>query len=151
MAKLRNLKIENEVLAGVNADDAAEISITITSDVTAENNKFTSGAEVTLAANVTAEGNKSLTYEWYKGEDKLDGETTDTLTITVGNDTKGGYKCKVIATYDDNGNKEKESDVFTIDIAETPTPDPTPSDPTEPMVGSRTLSEHLRMRLLGYI
>nr|DAI56986.1 MAG TPA: PKD-like domain [Caudoviricetes sp.] len=148
MAKLRNLKIENEALAGVNVDDAAEISITITSSVTAENNKFTDGAEVTLTANVTAEGNKSLTYAWFKGSEQVG--TANPLTITVGNDTKGDYKCKVTVTYDD-GNKEKESDVFTIDIAETPTPGPTPSKPTETMVGNRTLSEHLRMRLLGYI
>lgn len=147
MAKLRNLKIENEALAGVNVGDAAEISITITSDVTAENNKFTSGDKVVLTANVTAEGNKNLTYEWYKGEDKLDGETTDTLTITVGNDTKGGYKCKVIATYDD-GNKEKESDVFTVDVADSSS---SGGSIETPMIGGRPLSEHLRMRLLGYI
>lgn len=145
MAKLRNLKIENEALAGINA---AEISITITSNVTAENNTFTDGAEVTLTANVTAEGNKSLTYAWFKGSEQVG--TANPLTITVGNDTKGDYKCKVTATYDD-GSKEKESDVFTINVAETPTPGPTPSDPAEPMIGGRKLSEHLRMRLLGYI
>lgn len=147
MAKLRNLKIENEALAGVNVDDAAEISITITSSISAAGNKFTSGDKVVLTANVTAEGNKNLTYEWYKGEDKLDGETTDTLTITVGNDTKGGYKCKVIATYDDD-NKEKESDVFTVDVADSSS---SGGSTETPMIGGRTLSEHLRMRLLGYI
>lgn len=149
MAKLRNLKIENEALAGVNVADAAEISITITSDITAENNKFTPDAVVTLTANVTADGNKNLTYVWFKGSEQVG--TAQTLTITVGNDTKGDYKCKVTATYDD-GDKEKESDVFTIDIDVTdPTPGPTPSDPAEPMIGGRKLSEHLRMRLLGYI
>lgn len=84
MAKLRNLKIENEALAGINAADAAEISVEITSTETAENNKFTPNADVTLTANVTAGGSSS-----------------------------GGSN--------------------------------------EPMVGNRTLSEHLRMRLLGYI
>lgn len=148
MAKLRNLNIENEALAGVNVADAAEISITITSNVPAVDNKFTSGVDVTLTANVTAEGNKGLTYTWFKGSEQVG--TANPLTITVGNDTKGDYKCKVTATYDD-GSKEKESDAFTINVAETPTPGPTPSDPAEPMVGNRTLSEHLRMRLLGYI
>lgn len=146
MAKLRNLKIENEALAGVNVDDAAEISITITSSVTAENNKFTDGAEVTLTANVTADGNTNLTYAWFKGNEPVG--TAKTLTITVSNDTKGDYKCKVTATYDDGGNKEKESDAFTIDVAE----DSSSGGSTEtPMIGGRTLSEHLRMRLLGYI
>lgn len=145
MAKLRNLKIENEALAGVNAADAAaEISITITSNVPAENNTFTDGAEVTLTANVTAEGNKSLTYAWFKGSEQVG--TVNPLTITVGNDTKGDYKCKVTATYDD-GSKEKESDVFTVDIAE----DSPSGDSNKTMIGNRTLSEHLRMRLLGYI
>lgn len=144
MAKLRNLKIENEALAGVNVADAAEISITITSDVTAEGNKFTSGADVTLTANVTADGNNELTYVWFNGDKQVG--TDKTLTITVGEDTKGAYKCKVTAVYDD-GNKEKESDVFTIDIAE----DSPSEDSNETMVGNRTLSEHLRMRLLGYI
>lgn len=144
MAKLRNLKIENEALAGINVADAAEISITITSSVTAENNKFTPNADVTLTANVTADGNNSLTYAWFKGSEQVG--AAETITITVGESTKGDYKCKVTAVYDD-GNKEKESDVFTIDIAES-----SPSGgSTEPMVGNRTLSEHLRMRLLGYI
>lgn len=145
MAKLRNLKIENEALAGVNIDDAAEISITITSSVTAENNKFTPNADVTLTANVTAEGNKSLTYAWFKGDEQVG--TADKLTIKVGEDTKGDYKCKVTATYDD-GNKEKESDVFTIDVADSSS---SGGSTETTMVGSRTLSEHLRMRLLGYI
>lgn len=142
MAKLRNLKIENEVLAGVNVADAAEISITITSNVPAVDNKFTSGVDVTLTANVTADGNSKLAYEWFKGVEQAG--TTNPLAITVGEDTKGDYKCKVTATYDD-GDKEKESDVFTIDIAE----DSPSEDGTK--VGNRTLSEHLRMRLLGYI
>lgn len=147
MAKLRNLNIENEALAGVNVADAAEISITITSDVPAEGNKFTSGADVTLTANVTADGNKSLAYAWFKGDEQKG--TAKTLTIKVGEDTKGYYKCKVTATYDD-GTKEKESDVFTIDIAEDSPSEDSPSE-DETMVGNRTLSEHLRMRLLGYI
>lgn len=142
MAKLRNLKIENEALAGVNVADAAEISITITSNVPAVDNKFTDGAEVTLTANVTADGNSKLAYEWFKGVEQVG--TTNPLAITVGNDTKGDYKCKVTATYDD-GDKSKDSDIFTIDIAE----DPPSEDETK--VGNRTLSEHLRMRLLGYI
>ena len=145
MAKLRNLKIENEVLAGVNVADAAEISITITSSVSAVNNKFTPNAVVTLSANVTADGNKELAYTWYKGVEQKG--TDKTLTITVSDDTKGDYKCKVTATYDDDGIKEKESDVFTIDIAE----DSPSEDSNETKVGNRTLSEHLRMRLLGYI
>jgi hypothetical protein len=148
MAKLRNLKIENEALAGVNVADAAEISITITSDVPAVDNKFTSGADVTLTANVTADGNKSLAYTWFKGDEQKG--TAKTLTIKVGKDTKGGYKCKVTATYDDDGTKEKESNVFTIDIAEDSPSEDSPSE-DETKVGNRTLSEHLRMRLLGYI
>ena len=143
MAKLRNLNIENEALAGVNVADAAEISITITSNVSAVDNKFTPNADVTLTANVTADGNKSLAYAWFKGDEQEEA-AEKTLTIKVGKDTKGNYKCKVTATYDD-GTKEKESDVFTIDIAED-----SPSE-DETMVGNRTLSEHLRMRLLGYI
>lgn len=149
MAKLRNLKIENEALAGVNVADAAEISITITSNVSAIDNKFTDGAEVTLTANVTADGNKSLAYAWFKGDEQEEA-AEKTLTITVGNGTKGDYKCKVTATYDDDGTKEKESDVFTIDIAEDPPSEDSPSE-DETKVGNRTLSEHLRMRLLGYI
>lgn len=149
MAKLRNLKIENEALAGVNVADAAEISITITSNVPAIDNKFTDGAEVTLTANVAADGNKSLAYAWFKGDEQEEA-AEKTLTITVGNDTKGDYKCKVTATYDDDGTKEKESDVFTIDIAEDPPSEDSPSE-DETKVGNRTLSEHLRMRLLGYI
>lgn len=145
MAKLRNLKIENEALAGINVADAAEISITITSDVTAENNKFTDGAEVTLTANVTADGSNSIEYVWYKGSEQVG--TAKTLTITVGNDTKGDYKCKATAKYD-NGDKEKESDVFTIDVADSSS---SGGSTETTMVGSRTLSEHLRMRLLGYI
>lgn len=144
MAKLRNLKIENEALAGVNVADAAEISITITSTASAVDNKFTSGADVTLTANVTADGSNSLAYAWFKGDEQKEA-AEKTLTIKVGKDTKGDYKCKVTATYDDDGTKEKESDVFTIDIAE----DPPSEDETK--VGNRTLSEHLRMRLLGYI
>lgn len=147
MAKLRNLKIENEALAGVNVTDAAEISITITSNVSAVDNKFTDGAEVTLTANVTADGNSKLAYEWFKGVEQVG--TTNPLAITVGNDTKGDYKCKVTATYDD-GDKSKDSDIFTIDIAEDPPSEDSPSE-DETKVGNRTLSEHLRMRLLGYI
>lgn len=147
MAKLRNLKIENEALAGVNVADAAEISITITSNVSAVDNKFTDGAEVTLTANVTADGNSKLAYEWFKGVEQVG--TTNPLAITVGNDTKGDYKCKVTATYDD-GDKSKDSDIFTIDIAEDPPSEDSPSE-DETKVGNRTLSEHLRMRLLGYI
>nr|DAT07253.1 MAG TPA: capsid vertex protein [Caudoviricetes sp.] len=147
MAKLRNLKIENEALAGVNVADAAEISITITSNVSAVDNKFTDGAEVTLTANVTADGNSKLAYEWFKGVEQVG--TTNPLAITVGNDTKGDYKCKVTATYDD-GDKSKDSDIFTIDIAEDPPSEVSPSE-DETKVGNRTLSEHLRMRLLGYI
>lgn len=148
MAKLRNLNIENEALAGVNAADAAEISITITSTVSAEGNKFKPNTDVTLTANVTADGNKKLAYEWFKGGGQVG--TEKTLTIKVGEDTKGNYKCKVTATYDDDGTKEKESDVFTIDIAEDPPSEDSPSE-DETKVGNRTLSEHLRMRLLGYI
>ena len=144
MAKLRNLKIENEALAGINAADAAEITITITSDVTAENNKFTPNADVTLTANVTADGSNSIEYKWFKGDEEKG--TADKLTIKVSEDTKGDYKCKVKAIYD-NGNKEKESDIFTIDVADSSSS----GGSTETMVGSRTLSEHLRMRLLGYI
>lgn len=144
MAKLRNLKIENEVLAGVNADDAAEISITITSDVTAENNKFAPNTNVTLTANVTADGSNSIEYKWFKDDEEKG--TAEKLTIKVGEDTKGDYKCKIKAIYGD-GNKEKESDVFTIDVADSSSS----GGSTETMVGSRTLSEHLRMRLLGYI
>lgn len=147
MAKLRNLNIENEALAGVNVADAAEISITITSNVTAVDNKFASGADVTLTANVTADGNSKLAYEWFKGDEQVG--TTNPLAITVGKGTKGDYKCKVTATYDD-GDKSKESGVFTIDIAEDPPSEESPSE-DETKVGNRTLSEHLRMRLLGYI
>lgn len=152
MAKLRNLNIENEALAGVNVADAAEISITITSTstVSAVDNKFTSGADVTLTANVTADGNKSLTYVWYKDDAPIDGKTSSSIEVVVGEDTKGGYKCKVTATYDDDGTKEKESEVFTIDIAEDSPSEDSPSE-DETKVGNRTLSEHLRMRLLGYI
>lgn len=77
MAKLRNLKIENEALAGINAADADE-----------------------------------------------------TLSVKVDEDINS-----------------KESDVFTADIAGSSLS----GGSTEPMVGNRTLSEHLRMRLLGYI
>ena len=147
MAKLRNLNIENEALAGVNVDDAAEISITITSTVSAEGNKFPPNTELTLTANVTADGNKELAYVWFKGDEQAG--TTNPLAITVSNDTKGDYKCKVTATYD-GGTKEKESDVFTIDIAEDSPSEDSPSE-DETKVGNRTLSEHLRMRLLGYI
>lgn len=149
MAKLRNLKIENEALAGVNVADAAEISITITSTVSAEGNKFTSGADVNLTANVTADGNSGLAYAWYKDDAPIDGKTSSSIEVVVGEDTKGGYKCKVTATYDD-GTKEKVSDVFTIDIAEDSPSEDSPSE-DETMIGNRTLSEHLRMRLLGYI
>lgn len=144
MAKLRNLNMNNEALAGVNVSEAAEISIIITSSVTAEDNKFKKGTDIVLTANVTADGNIGLTYKWYKGSEEVG--TAETLNVKVGEDTKGDYKCKVTATYDD-GNKEKESDVFTIDIAE----DSSSGSSNETMVGGRTLSEHLRMRLLGYI
>lgn len=144
MAKLRNLKIENEALAGVSAADAAEITITIASSVSVENNKFEKDTNIVLTANVTADGSNSLAYEWYKGDEQVG--TAETLSVKVGEDTKGDYKCKVTATYDDT-TKSKESDVFTIDIAESSSS----GGSTEPMVGNRTLSEHLRMRLLGYI
>lgn len=147
MAKLRNLKIENEALAGVNVADAAEISITITSNVSAVGNKFAPNTNLTLTANVTADGNSKLAYKWFKGEEQVG--TANPLAIEVKKDTKGDYKCKVTATYDD-GDKEKDSDVFTIDIAEDPPSEDSPSE-DETKVGNRTLSEHLRMRLLGYI
>lgn len=147
MAKLRNLKIENEALAGVNVADAAEISITITSNVSDVDNKFAPNANITLTANVTADGNTKLAYEWFKGVEQVG--TTNPLAIEVKEDTKGDYKCKVTATYDD-GDKEKESDVFTIDIAEDSPSEDSPSE-DETKIGNRTLSEHLRMRLLGYI
>lgn len=151
MAKLRNLNIENEALAGVNVADAAEISITITSNVSAVDNKFAPNANITLTANVTADGNSGLAYAWYKDKDDtpIDGKTSSSIEVIVGEDTKGGYKCKVTATYDD-GDKSKESDVFTIDIAEDSPSEDSPSE-DETKVGNRTLSEHLRMRLLGYI
>lgn len=144
MAKLRNLKIENEALAGINVADAAEIVIEITSTESAENNKFAKDTIVTLTANVTADGSNSIEYVWYRGSEQVG--TAETLSVKVGEDTKGDYKCKVIAKYDD-GNKEKESDVFIIDIAASSSS----GDSNETMVGNRTLSEHLRMRLLGYI
>lgn len=150
MAKLRNLKIENEALAGVNAADAAEISITITSTASAVDNKFAPNANITLTANVTADGNSGLTYAWYKDDAPIDGKTSSSIEVVVGKDTKGGYKCKVTATYDDDGTKEKESGVFTIDIAEDSPSEDSPSE-DETKIGNRTLSEHLRMRLLGYI
>ena len=155
MAKLRNLKIENEALAGVNAADAAEITITITSSVSAENNKFEKDTSINLTANVTADGSNNIEYVWCKGDEQVG--TDKTLTVIVSEDTKGDYKCKVTATYDDT-TKSKESDVFTIDIAEssssggsTESGGSSSGDSDEPMVGNRTLSEHLRMRLLGYI
>lgn len=119
MAKLRNLNIENEALAGVNVADAAD-------------------------------GNKSLAYTWYKDDAPIDGKTSSSIEVVVSDDTKGDYKCKVTATYDDDGTKEKESDVSTIDIAEDSPSEDSPSE-DETKVGNRTLSEHLRMRLLGYI
>lgn len=137
MAKLRNLKIENEALAGVNVDDAAEISIVITSTEPDSENKST------LTAAVTAEGNTGLSYAWYKDNAPI-GDDASSIEVTVG-DEEASYKCTVTATYDD-GNKSKDSNVIKLKKA-----DPTPSVPTETMVGNRTLSEHLRMRLLGYI
>ena len=144
MAKLRNLNMNNEALAGVTVSEAAEISIIITSSATAEDNKFKKDTDIVLTANVTADGNTGLAYKWYKDSEEVG--TAETLNVKVGEDTKGDYKCKVTATYDD-GDKEKESDVFTIDIAE----DSSSGGSTEPTIGNRTLNEHLRMRLLGYI
>lgn len=144
MAKLRNLKIENEALAGINAADAAEIVIEITSSVSAEDNKFEKDTDITLTANVTADGSNDIAYVWYKGDEQVG--TAETLSVKVSEDTKGDYKCKVTATYDDT-TKSKESDIFTIDIAESSSS----GDSDEPVIGNRTLSEHLRMRLLGYI
>lgn len=137
MAKLRNLKIENEALAGVNVADAAEISIVITSTEPDGENKST------LTAAVTAEGNTGLSYAWYKDGAPI-GDDASSIEVEVG-DEEASYKCTVTATYDD-GDKSKDSNVIKLKKA-----DPAPSGPTETMVGNRTLSEHLRMRLLGYI
>lgn len=136
MAKLRNLKIENEALAGVNVGDAAEISIVITSTEPDSENKST------LTAAVTAEGNKGLSYVWYKGETPI-GSDASSIEVTV-SEEEASYKCTVTATYDD-GDKSKDSNVIKLKKA-----DSTPT-PSETKVGNRTLSEHLRMRLLGYI
>lgn len=140
MAKLRNLKIENEVLAGVNVADAAEISIVITSTEPDGENKST------LTAAVTAEGNTGLSYAWYKDNAPTGGDTSS-IEVEVG-DEEASYKCTVTATYDD-GNKSKDSNVIKLKKADPA--DPTPSESNETKVGNRTLSEHLRMRLLGYI
>ena len=148
MAKLRNLKIENEALAGVNADDA-EISIVITSTEPDSENKST------LTAAVTAEGSKSFSYAWFGNETSIGGDT-QSIEVTVGDD-EVSYKCTVTATYDDNATKSQDSNIIKLKKSTStpdpvdPNPDPTPSDPTEPMIGGRKLSEHLRMRLLGYI
>ena len=139
MAKLRNLKIENEVLAGVNVADAAEISIVITSTEPDGENKST------LTAAVTAEGNIGLSYAWYKDDVPTGDDTSSSLIEVEVGDEEASYKCTVTATYD-NGDKSKDSNVIKLKKA-----DPAPSEPTETMVGNRTLSEHLRMRLLGYI
>ena len=139
MAKLRNLNMNNEALAGVNASEAAEISIVITSTEPDSETKLS-----TLTAAVTAEGSNSLSYAWYKDGTKLDDKTSASIEVTV-SDAEASYKCTVTATYDDD-TKSKDSNVITLKLTETPTP-----GPTETMVGSRTLSEHLRMRLLGYI
>ena len=137
MAKLRNLKIENEALAGINVADAAEISVEITSTELNSENKST------LTAAVTAEGSNSLSYAWYENDTPIGGNTSS-IEVTVNGDAEVSYKCTVTATYDD-GDKSKDSNVIKLKKASsTPTP-------TETMVGSRTLSEHLRMRLLGYI
>ena len=138
MAKLRNLNIENEALAGINAADAAEIVVEITSTELNSENKST------LIAAVTAEGNKGLSYAWYENDAPIGGNTSS-IEVTVSGDAEVSYKCTVTATYDD-GDKSKDSNVIKLKKA-----DPAPSGPTEPMVGNRTLSEHLRMRLLGYI
>ena len=137
MAKLRNLNIENEALAGINAADAAEIVVEITSTELNSENKST------LTAAVTAEGSNSLSYAWYENDTPIGGNTSS-IEVTVSGDAEVSYKCTVTATYDD-GNKSKDSNVIKLKKASsTPTP-------TESMVGNRTLSEHLRMRLLGYI
>ncbi len=137
MAKLRNLNIENEALAGINAADAAEIVVEITSTELNSENKST------LTAAVTAEGSNSLSYAWYENDAPIGGNTSS-IEVTVSGDAEVSYKCTVTATYDD-GNKSKDSNVIKLKKASsTPTP-------TESMVGNRTLSEHLRMRLLGYI
>lgn len=140
MAKLRNLKIENEALAGINAADAAEISVVITSTEPTGENKST------LTAAVTAEGNKGLSYAWYKDGVLIDGETSASIEVTV-SDKEASFTCKVTATYDD-GNKEKESNVITLKLADTSS---SGGSTETTMIGNRTLSEHLRMRLLGYI
>ena len=137
MAKLRNLKIENEALAGINVADAAEIVVEITSTELNSENKST------LTAAVTADGSNSLSYAWYENDAPIGGNTSS-IEVTVSGDAEVSYKCTVTATYDD-GDKSKDSNVIKLKKASsTPTP-------TEPMVGNRTLSEHLRMRLLGYI
>lgn len=141
MAKLRNLNINNEALAGVNADEAAEISIVITSTEPDSVTKLS-----TLNAAVTAEGSKSLSYAWYKNDALMDDKTSASIEVTV-NKEEASYKCTVTATYDGDSTKSQDSNVLTLKLTETPTP----SESTEPMIGSRKLSEHLRMRLLGYI
>lgn len=138
MAKLRNLKIENEALAGVNVADAAEISIVITSTEPDGENKST------LTAAVTAEGNTGLSYAWYKDGAPMIGKTSSSIEVEVG-DEEASYKCTVTATYDD-GDKSKDSNVIKLKKA-----DSAPGGSTETKIGNRTLSEHLRMRLLGYI
>lgn len=141
MAKLRNLNIENEALAGVNVADAAEISIVITSTEPDGENKST------LTAAVTAEGNTGLSYAWYKDDAPIDGKTSSSIEVEVG-DEEASYKCTVTATYDD-GDKSKDSNVIKLKKADSA--DPVQGGSTETKVGNRTLSEHLRMRLLGYI
>lgn len=146
MAKLRNLKIENEALAGVNVADAAEISIVITSTEPDGENKST------LAAAVTAEGNTGLSYAWYKDNTPI-GDDASSIEVEVGDeeasDEEASYKCTVTATYDDGGDKSKDSNVIKLKKADST--DPAPGGSTETKIGNRTLSEHLRMRLLGYI
>lgn len=136
MAKLRNLKVENEALAGINAADAAEIVIEITSTELNSDNKST------LTAAVTAEGSNSLSYAWYKDGTLID-DNTSSIEVTVSGDAEVSYKCTVTATYDD-GNKSKDSNVIKLKKAD-------PTTTVTMVVGNRTLSEHLRMRLLGYI
>ena len=142
MAKLRNLKIENEALAGINAADAAEISVVITSTEPDSENKST------LTAAVTAEGSKSFSYAWFGNETPI-GDDAQSIKVTVGDD-EVSYKCTVTVTYDDNNTKSQDSNIIKLKKS-TSTPEPEPSNPTEPMIGGRKLSEHLRMRLLGYI
>ena len=61
-------------------------------ELTADKNNVTYGEEITLTATAShaASGNITYSYEWYKGSEKLNGETAATLTLTDVDDS-GSY------------------------------------------------------------